>query len=151
VASDDTPPATTSEGPAPVAQATEVPSAPAPLPTASPKPRRTHDPTAAAVDPNGEARLLTLARAELKENPVRALTLAEEHAQRFAKGQLRAEREVIALTALVRLGRLEEATPRWQAFRVTFARSAYLPRLSTLFAPFDDSTEKNTALRPLTP
>ena len=95
--------------------------------------------------------LLHKGETRVKEHPARALTLAEEHAQRFANGQLREEREVIALTALVRLGRLEEATPRWQAFRVTFARSAYLPRLSTLFAPFDDSTEKNTALRPLTP
>jgi len=116
-----------------------------------PKVRDAQDPNTSVVDSSGEARLLTRARAELKDDPSGALALADEHAQRYAKGQLVEEREVIAMTALVRLGRREEATARWGVFRVRFERSAYAPRLFALFAPFENSTEKNAALPPLTP
>jgi hypothetical protein len=98
-----------------------------------------------------EAHLLAEARGKLKGDPSRALELAEEHQRRFATGQLVEEREVIAMTALVRLGRIAEASSRWETFRARFAESAYAPRLSSLFAPFATSTEKSQAAPPLTP
>jgi hypothetical protein len=122
-----------------------------PSPPRRPLPRDPHTP---AIDADGdEARLLTEARAELKGDPSRALGLAEEHGRRFANGQLQEEREVIAIAALVGLGRVEEATLRWERFHARFARSAYTARLSALFAPEGSpkSTEKTGAPSPLTP
>jgi hypothetical protein len=136
---------TMNETAAPAAEATAV--TPAPSPATRRDAPESH---LSVVDPNGEARLLTEARAELKEHASRALALADEHQRRFADGRLQEEREVIAITALVHLGRVEEASERWGAFRARFDRSAYAPRLLALFAPFDKSIEKSAAPSPLT-
>jgi hypothetical protein len=98
-----------------------------------------------------EARLLRGARAVLKSDPSRALALAGEHERRFATGQLVEEREVIAMTALVRLERVAEASSRWERFRARFPESVYAPRLSALFAHGDTSNEKTRGASPLTP
>lgn len=56
-----------------------------------------------------EAALLERARRELRAAPAAALAVASEHAQRFPRGQLSAERTLIQIDALHRLGRDGEA------------------------------------------
>jgi outer membrane protein assembly factor BamD (BamD/ComL family) len=57
--------------------------------------------------------------------------LTQEHARRFPSGTLVQEREVLAIEALARLGRLPEARRRLDAFRATFPRSPHVARLLT--------------------
>lgn len=56
-----------------------------------------------------EAEVLERARGELRSAPAVALAVATEHAQRFPRGQLSAERTLIQIDALHRLGRDAEA------------------------------------------
>ena len=56
-----------------------------------------------------EAAILERARRELRAAPAVALSVATEHAQRFPRGQLSAERTLIQIEALHRLGRDGEA------------------------------------------
>jgi hypothetical protein len=56
-----------------------------------------------------EAALLERARRELRAAPAVALSVATEHTQRFPRGQLSAERTLIQIDALHRLGRDAEA------------------------------------------
>ncbi len=62
-----------------------------------------------------EAALLEQARARLALDPEAALSGAELHASTFPAGQLSAERELIAIDALKRMGRLAAARQRAQA------------------------------------
>jgi hypothetical protein len=52
-----------------------------------------------------EARILERARSALALNPSQALALCEEHEHQFPTGQLQAERELLEVDALGRLGR----------------------------------------------
>lgn len=83
-------------------------------------------PPARALD---EASLLRRAQAALGERPGQALSLAREHARRFPDGALAQEREVIAISALERLGREREAAARAQAFERRWRGSVHQPRL----------------------
>jgi hypothetical protein len=81
----------------PVAEHTTAPAASAP---------------AAAAPPDTlekEANLLEAARGVLAGDPARALALLDRHATEFPRGQLVAERGVLRIDALRRLGRLDEA------------------------------------------
>jgi hypothetical protein len=75
-------------------------------------------PVAAFSDANmaAEARLLERARMVLPVDPGAALNLTEEHLRAYPDGQLAAEREVIAIDALQRLGRGDEARRRAAPF-----------------------------------
>lgn len=59
-----------------------------------------------------EARLLERARSELAGRPGQALELAARHQRQYPTGQLSAERELIVVDALLRLGRRAEAEQR---------------------------------------
>jgi len=59
-----------------------------------------------------EAKLLELARTQLGQDPARALEFVQRHLQLYPDGQLSAERELIAVEALLRLGRRPEAEQR---------------------------------------
>ena len=78
--------------------------------------------------------LLDRAQRALTTSPVAALALAEEHAARFAEGTLAPEREVIAISALVALGRRDEARSRADRFHTAYPGSAYLRRIEVLLA-----------------
>jgi hypothetical protein len=83
-----------------------------------------------ASDPGlNEGALLLRARRELESNPAETLKLAEEHSRLFAAGTLVPEREVLAIEALARLGRLSEARARFVDFRARFPQSPHLARL----------------------
>lgn len=62
-----------------------------------------------------EMRLVESARAVVRSSPDVALARLREHATEFPRGQLAVEREVLAVEALVRAGRMAEARARGES------------------------------------
>jgi hypothetical protein len=87
--------------------------------------------TARAKRPSGipEDQLLEQARSALRSDPARALSLARQHQVEFPRGALSQEREVIAIEALRRLGRTDEAARRTERFERLFPQSAHQRKL----------------------
>jgi hypothetical protein len=79
-----------------------------------------------------EVELLKEARRVLSGDPERALMLTRRYGAEYPHGTYAQERDFIAISALVRLGRTAEAKSRGAAFRARYARSAYLPQLERL-------------------
>jgi hypothetical protein len=79
-----------------------------------------------------EARLLERARAALAVDPAGALRITEEHARKHPMAQLGAERELIAIDALMRLGRRDEALGRAAPGLARAPNSLYAKRLRQL-------------------
>lgn len=101
------------------------------LPGSADPPARHKAPAAKAGDEElSESALLQLAHDAIPTNPRRALALTGEHARRFPTGVLAQEREVIAVEALVRIGRRDEARARAATFLATYPSSAYRSRAS---------------------
>jgi hypothetical protein len=91
--------------------------------------------SALAGDPGlNEGALLLMARRELASNPSGALELTQQHAKLFANGALVPEREVLAIEALLQLGRPQEARTQFEAFRTRFPQSPHVARVQALFA-----------------
>jgi hypothetical protein len=109
--------------PAPVETAISIPSATA-------TPAATHAPPPLTEDE--ETQMLEDAQDALRADPARALSLANQHAQRAPRGNLAQEREVIAIEALVKLGRAAEAKQRAARFAAAYPRSAQLRRVQQL-------------------
>ena len=84
------------------------------------------------IDTETEIQLLQRAQDALGRGPAQALDLINRHAARFPGSILGQEREVIAIDALVRLGRVGEARARAAAFASRFPTSAHLRRLAAL-------------------
>ncbi|HYJ11175.1 MAG TPA: hypothetical protein VEX18_19265 [Polyangiaceae bacterium] len=149
-------PAASTDAPAPVTSATAEPAGPGPGVPRGPRdqgersgsvpagalenraqsvavPRVTG---AAAPSPSSsiptEIELLRDARFALKQSPARALELTEQHARFHPRGELSQERELIAMTALVALGRRTAALARSASFERAFPGSAYRKQLSEL-------------------
>ncbi len=91
-------------------------------------------PAEAAISERSETEVsyLRRARAALKSDPAQALELANGHPSRFPQGALDQEREIVAIDALVRLGRRVESRVRADAFRTRYPSSAHLTRLNAL-------------------
>jgi hypothetical protein len=128
-----------------------APSAPGPAPEVAPAPAAPEAtnppepsaPSAAAASPRSEAtsapakrspavpedQLLEQARSALRSNPARALSLTRQHQLDFPHGVLSQEREVIAIEALRRLGRTEEAERRTERFERLYPQSAHQRKL----------------------
>ena len=81
-----------------------------------------------------EGALLLQARRALASDPAAALALTQEHARRFPAGDLVLEREVLAIEALVGLGRRSDARARLDAFERRFPQSLPIARLERLLA-----------------
>jgi hypothetical protein len=79
-----------------------------------------------------ETELLADARAALDRSPGLALTLTEQHRREFPSGAFAQERELIALTALTRLGRGDDARARAERFRRNYPSSAYMRQVDRL-------------------
>jgi len=86
--------------------------------------------------PESELSLVARAQAALAADPARALSLTDEHLQRFGSGALAQEREVIAIGALVRLGRMTEARARAERFHALYPTSAHGRRVDVLLERF---------------
>jgi len=97
--------------------APETPKAPSSRP-----PRR-------AREPEDELAVLEEARRLLPNNPAAALALTRDHALRHPAGAFAEEREALAIEALRRLNRIEEASARLRDFEARYPRSPYRRRL----------------------
>jgi hypothetical protein len=82
-----------------------------------------------------EARLLEKARSALANNPAQALEVVAVHQRQYPAGQLSAERELIAVDALLRLGRRQEAEQRAAPRLRQNPDSLYARRLRQLLTP----------------
>jgi glucose/arabinose dehydrogenase len=91
--------------------------------------------TAAASGPRDELALLEEASLALEASPVKTLALTDEHLKRFLTPKFAQERERLAVVALVRLGRREDARRRADAFEAAFPDSAHLTRVRELVRP----------------
>lgn len=87
---------------------------------------------AAAPATDDEVALLDRAHRALAGEPSRALTLAREHARSFPTSSLDEERELIVVTALVKLDRVAEARRLVEAFSARRPGSTYLPKMNVL-------------------
>jgi hypothetical protein len=81
-----------------------------------------------------ETRLVRAAHDALEPAPRRALRIASEHARRFPDGVLTAERELLAIDALARLGRLDAARARRDGLARRFPSSPYVARADAILA-----------------
>ena len=88
--------------------------------------------SAAVPETETEVHLLQRAQGALGGDPAAALALTDEHARRFAGGGLGQEREFIAVSALLALGRGPEARARAARLLERFPSSAYRGRLDSL-------------------
>jgi len=79
-----------------------------------------------------EFSLVSRAQASLGTDPVRALALVSDHERQFPNGTLVEECEIIAIDALLRLGRHPEAEARALHFKDRFPASVHRRRLDVL-------------------
>ncbi|WP_437337585.1 hypothetical protein [Sorangium sp. So ce394] len=121
------PPPAPEPAPAPAAE-------PAPAPVARREAPRNARPAApapdaiAAVDNDDlvrESNLVDQSRAALAQDPAAALAALARHEADFPKGRLAEEREFIAIRALMRLGRADEARARAAAFVARYPSSSF--------------------------
>lgn len=83
----------------------------------------------AALPEDSEDALLHRAHAASLSDPRKALALTAEHVRRFPNGMLAQEREVLAIEALARLGRRDDARARATAFSASYPGSPYQSRV----------------------
>ncbi len=117
------------------------PIAAAPVPVAEPEPAPVAEPpapapkpvVAAPTTPDAEVALLKSSlAAQGKGDSALALSLSQQHLKRFPHGNFEQEREVIAIEALVGLGRRDEAKKRAEAFAKKFPTSTHLLKVESL-------------------
>jgi hypothetical protein len=89
------------------------------------------EPAPRAQGPGDLVEMQEVATAEqlLQRSPARALALVRQGDQRFAHGYFQQERAYIAIMALIRLGRLEEARARGASFAKQFPALPYGARI----------------------
>lgn len=94
---------------------------------------RPHEPARENVVAEPEAAILADAHAALLHGaPDKALARANDHRRSYPSGALTQEREVIAIEALVALGRRAEAIERARAFRARYPTSTHLEKIDRL-------------------
>jgi outer membrane protein assembly factor BamD (BamD/ComL family) len=85
--------------------------------------------------PEAEVKLVQRAQDALRSSrPAEALALCNDHTKRFPNGMVTQECEVIAIEALVKTGRKDEARKRADRFKARFPGSAAIRRLDVLLA-----------------
>lgn len=131
------------------------------LPSAAPKMRApaasgsTADSNTKAAESAGAstaaAELVLIRRAQdaLSSDPARALAIANEHAQAFPRGELTQEREVVAVEALSKLGRKDDALRRANALLRRFPRTPYVAHLEkALGEPLSVPVQRGDTVNP---
>jgi hypothetical protein len=120
---------------APVAEPVAIAPAPAPAlaENRAPTPRRERSHRVAPVETEADAlsreiALIDAARGGLEAAPAQSLAALDRHRREFLRGQLAAEREFLAVEALRRLGRLDEARRRAGALATQYPSSSYAAR-----------------------
>ncbi len=132
-------------------RATPVESEPAGVVEPVPAPGAASVPGPAVAE--SERAILERAQDALRGNPAEALVLTDLHLARFPGGVLGQEREVIAIDALLHLGRSADARARAARFVAAFPTSAHRRRLDVLIPDLESSTgvHKDASDRPSTP
>lgn len=99
---------------------------------------------AEAADSRGmsEVELIREAQTALASSPTKALGLARTHASRFPNGRLAQEREVLAIDALVRMGRADAAQRRADAFRSRWPASSHVRRVDVLIGRLEQANDE---------
>ncbi|MEZ4227304.1 MAG: hypothetical protein R3B13_40580 [Polyangiaceae bacterium] len=110
----------------PTVSLNELPKLP---PPPSAKPQSTTEPKA---DRAAEMALLRKAQDAVASNPSAALGYVSEHRQSFPRSVFSQERDVLEITALVRLGRRAEAEAKADAFARAFPKSGHLRRIDSV-------------------
>jgi hypothetical protein len=89
------------------------------------------DPAPQTQEPDDLIEMQQVATAEqlLERSPARALALVRQADQRFARGYFQQERAYIAIMALIRLGRIDEARTRAASFAQQFPALPYGARI----------------------
>src|SRR6185295_6231362 len=111
-----------------------VAAAPAPAPVEAPRP---NDSLAREVP------LIDAGRAELATAPSRALAVLETHRREFPHGQLAAEREFLAVQALLQMNHMAEAKKRATELENHYPTSSYAARAVRLI---DDAEAQRAAV-----
>jgi len=83
-------------------------------------------------NPDDEVKAIEQAQDALKTDPDYALAQCDDDAKLFPNGQHAEDREVIAIDALTRLGRMPEAKARAKKFHADFPNSPAWPRVQHL-------------------
>jgi hypothetical protein len=107
---------------------------PEPEPELNPTPSLPSAPAGAASGSSlaAESLLLEQARREMRRAPAAALEIADEHSQRFPRGQLGSERTLIQIEALHRLGRDGEARALARRMLAAGSTGLYAERIRQL-------------------
>jgi RNA polymerase sigma-70 factor (ECF subfamily) len=99
---------------------------------------------AGAVNPlDREVALLGRAQALLDRDPAAALAQLDAHAAQFPLGEMAAERDYLAVRALLRLGRRREAATRADALAARDPRGPFVRRVQRLLAEAADAGATN--------
>jgi hypothetical protein len=137
----DAPASAPSPGTAPAGGAKAAnPSSPSPTPSSARRQgtSRLETPGAEGAPLSGEAvvesevELLKKARSALNADPLQAFALTEQCRGHYPNGSFAQEREYIAIVALSRVGRVDDARARASLFRMHYKNSAYLPQLARI-------------------
>lgn len=98
----------------------------------APRALATAPPTSDVATQPTELELLRDARLAIRSSPAAALGLVDRHAQLYPQGKLSQERELIAISALVAMGRRTAALSRAASFERSFPGSAYRKQVEEL-------------------
>ena len=111
-------------------------SAPEPPPSAAPvAPHNSAAPSSSSLA--AERSLIDAGRSALGAgDAAKALTLFDEHARRYPRGQLGEEREALSIQTLAVLGRFDEARARAARFRQLNPHSLFLPAVDASLSSF---------------
>jgi hypothetical protein len=104
-----------------------------PAQLAAPKPA-VRRPDQARVEPLDELTLLVRARRLLGRDPERAYALTEQHRQGHRRGTLSEERELLAIEALLALGRRTAAEARARQFARRYPSSVHARKLALILS-----------------
>ena len=111
------------------------PRSPPPPPSTSSKPAPANGTPERISDLAAEQAIIDTARAALsRSRGADALAAADAHASRFPRGRLSEEREMVAIQALLQLGRRVEAETRAQRFHKSYPQSLYGSAVDALLA-----------------
>ena len=83
---------------------------------------------------SAESALIAKARGGIESNPTDALTVLGEHARRFPRGELAAERDFLVIKALRKIGKADEARSRARDYETKYPSSPYTPAVRAIGA-----------------
>ena len=127
----------TTSAPIPIASVAPPPATVASAAIALPAPPASSTRSTARPEHPSELALVSEAERSRLDAPAKSFALTEEHARLYPHGLLAEERDVLAIEALARLGRLPRAKDLAQRFAARYPGSAYTKRIERALASDD--------------